>query len=489
MFLYGIIVPVIPFALEGRTHVKSDKVQYWVSVLIAVYGAALLAFSPICGWLADHTSSRRSPLLLGLAALLGSTVLLNVAPNVAVLIVARILQGASAAVVWVVGLALMADTVPQENLGQAFGYVGMGMSLGILVAPLLGGIVFERAGYDAVFAMAYALIGLDIVLRLALVEKKVAGRWNPVQAPGDENGRGGGVENLEEREGDIRDLAGTSTSAPGREKSPSSPTLQAPISQNHTHTHTHTLTPSPTPSHPPQQAKRPLRTRLPPLVSLLYSRRLLSALFGALIQAALMTSFDSVLALRAANIFHWHSTGAALLFLPLVIPSFIEPLVGYITDRIGPRYPAAFGFLLAVPPFVCLRYVTDNTIRDKVLICALLGIIGLALALTFPPFMAEISAVVAGKQAKMLEKGEKGYGEGGAYAQAYGLFNMAFAGGCLVGPLLAGFVVENRGWGTMSWVLGLLAGVTAIPTFLWMGGWIGDARKKKPAEGSGERDA
>ena len=121
MFLYGIIVPVIPFALEQRSTITKDRglslllsllsvpipyliltdptVQYWVSVLIAIYGAALLAFSPICGWLADRTNSRRSPLLLGLVALLGSTILLNVATKIDVWVVGRILQGASAAVV------------------------------------------------------------------------------------------------------------------------------------------------------------------------------------------------------------------------------------------------------------------------------------------------------------------------------------------------------------------------------------------------------
>lgn len=99
MFLYGVIVPVIPFAIQTRSHVEADRVQYWVSVLVAIYGASLLAFSPICGWLADRGASRRSPLLLGLVALLGSTVMLNVGDSVAILIVGRILQGASAAVV------------------------------------------------------------------------------------------------------------------------------------------------------------------------------------------------------------------------------------------------------------------------------------------------------------------------------------------------------------------------------------------------------
>jgi MFS family permease len=99
MFLYGVIVPVLPFALETRSHVEKKRVQYWTSVLIAIYGAALLAFSPVCGYLADRGASRRSPLLLGLFALLGSTVLLNVGNSVGIVIAGRILQGASAAVV------------------------------------------------------------------------------------------------------------------------------------------------------------------------------------------------------------------------------------------------------------------------------------------------------------------------------------------------------------------------------------------------------
>jgi len=101
MFLYGVIVPVLPFALQTRSHVEEDRVQYWVSVLIAIYGAALLALSPVCGYLADRGTSRRSPLLLGLFALLGSTVLLHVGNTVGIVIAGRILQGASAAVVFV----------------------------------------------------------------------------------------------------------------------------------------------------------------------------------------------------------------------------------------------------------------------------------------------------------------------------------------------------------------------------------------------------
>ncbi|KAK3081186.1 hypothetical protein LTR53_020486, partial [Teratosphaeriaceae sp. CCFEE 6253] len=55
------------------------------------------------------------------------------------------------------------------------------MSLAILLAPLLGGVVFAAAGYYAVFAMAFGLIVLDVILRLFMIEKKIAVRWLPEQ--------------------------------------------------------------------------------------------------------------------------------------------------------------------------------------------------------------------------------------------------------------------------------------------------------------------
>ena len=52
-----------------------------------------------------------------------ATLLLFLGQTVAVLTVARVLQGISAAVVWTVGLALIIDTVGSHNLGKTMGSV------------------------------------------------------------------------------------------------------------------------------------------------------------------------------------------------------------------------------------------------------------------------------------------------------------------------------------------------------------------------------
>ena len=128
IFLYSVVVPILPFALEQRAAVTSKDTQKWIAIFLAVYGAALGLGSLLFGYLADKTTSRRMPLLLGLLALGGSTAMLCAGRGLALLLAGRILQGLSASVVWTVGLALLSDTVPKEEVGQAMGYAASSYS-------------------------------------------------------------------------------------------------------------------------------------------------------------------------------------------------------------------------------------------------------------------------------------------------------------------------------------------------------------------------
>ena len=92
--------------------------------------------------------------------------------------------------------------------------------------------------------------------------------------------------------------------------------------------------------------------------------------------------------------------------------------------------------------------------------------------------MTEISLVVV----EIEQKRPGVFGKNGAMAQAYALFNLAFSGGCLVGPVWGGLVNQRAGWGTMTWTLGLLAFTTAIPTFLWVGGPVWKTQRRQHRE-------
>jgi hypothetical protein len=62
-------------------------------------------------------------------------------------------------------------------------------------------------------------------------------------------------------------------------------------------------------------------------------------------------------------------------------------------------------------------------------------------------------------------------------ATAYGLFNMAYALGILVGPLRGGYTRDKTNFGTMGWSLAVISGATAISTFLMVGGWVGNGKQ------------
>ena len=436
VFLYGIIVPVVPFALLERVNVSDRDVQHWVSILLAVYSVGLLVGSPILGWAVDKSKTRRLPLLLGLVVLAGATVMLCIGTSITILVIGRLLQGLSAAVVWTTGLALLVDTVGKEEVGQTMGIISMAYSIGILIGPLLGGVVYASRGYYAVFYMAFGLIALDILLRFSFIEKKVAARWLTLDNSTMSDSHG------------IAETGQNSHELRSRED-----TIE--------------IEAQPQPQDEAEQSPRP-RIRLPPVVTLLGSRRLLAAFWGCLVVAALTTAFDSTLPLYVKRIFDWNSLGSGLLFLALLLPSIIGPIIGRLSDKYGPRWPATIGFVASLPFWILLRLVTHDTLGQKVLLCVLLFLIGTCIAVSMTPLIAEFTYVVVAK-----EKQRPGlFGASGAYAQAYGLFNAAWAAGCIVGPIWAGFIQAKAGWATVTWTLGVLSAVSALPVMVYTGGLI-----------------
>lgn len=346
----------------------------------------------------------------------------------------RILQGISAAVVWVVGLALLVDTVPKAEVGQAMGLVFVAMSLGVLIGPLFGGFLFEKVGYDAVFAMAYGFIGVDVILRLLMVEKKLPQTTDMFQDADEKAFEASAKKTVE-----VKDGKHTVVSVEGGK-------LEEPWKDD---------------------LSKSTATKKPPaILVLLRSGRLLSCLWGVTATAILGSQFDSVLPIHVKDTFNWDSTAAGLSFLPITLTAFFSPVVGWAVDKYGPRWFVTAGFVALAPFEASLSLVTHNSLGQKAVMLTLLGMIGLCFDLTITPLLVEITAVVESK-----EKKQPGiFGAKGAMAQAYGLFNFAWALGSLVGPIWAGLVNERAGWATMAWSLAFLSLATSIPSAIWTGG-------------------
>jgi MFS family permease len=82
---------------------------------------------------------------------------------------------------------LNVDTVGEARVGQAMAYASSAMSIGLILGPVLGGVLYAQKGYYAAFGLAFAFIGLDLILRLILIEKKVALKYAPVIVADQEN--------------------------------------------------------------------------------------------------------------------------------------------------------------------------------------------------------------------------------------------------------------------------------------------------------------
>lgn len=228
------------------------------------YFVAQSASLAILGYLADRTESRRFPLLLGLLLLTGATAMLCVGTSIRTFLIGRTLQGMSAAMVWTAGLALLADNVEKEDLGHCLGYITAAMSVGTLLGPLSGGIVYDKCGYFAVYEMAFALIGLDIVLRFVIIEKKTAKKYlASIEGPSYDP-------LLPQLASDDDEESRSSYSTNNMIKSGSGP-LAIGSSQ-----------------------RSVWQRRLPPFLWLLSSRRLLVALLATMVWGVVATSFDAV---------------------------------------------------------------------------------------------------------------------------------------------------------------------------------------------------
>ena len=452
LFLYGLVVPILPYILTDRVHLPQSQVQSHVSGLLAAYAGASVLLSPVAGYIADRTSSRQLPFLTGLSALIAATALFFTGTSNAVLTVARVAQGASSAFVWTVGLSLCLDTVGVKNLGKTIGSIFSFISVGELFAPVVGGVLYDKAGIGAVAAVAVSILAVDFFMRLLVIEKKVAARYaaSPPSRETDES----------ESTSDSDTDADAATDAPLHDES--TPLIGA--------------TPPDDPYLIPSPSKQPALIRRMPILYCLRSPSLLTALLVALIQALLLAAFDATIPTHAAALYRFDSLRAGALFAPLGLANLLlGPLAGWAVDRYGTKPVGALGYAYLVPALALLRIPTAAPYpQQAILYGALLALSGCGLAVIGAPSIVEAGAVVE----RFHRRNPEFFGSEGPYAQLYGINSMVFSLGLAIGPVLAGGLTDRIGYGDMSAVLAGISGVTAVLCFVWLGGLPSMFRRK-----------
>jgi len=160
-FLYDMLVPLTPLS---KGHVLDEGHEEF---LYGAYALSVLILTPFFSWVAGRAGYKRC-LVGGAIAQVIATVLFAVAPSFEVLLIARFFQGASAAIIWTVGLALIAEGYPDQRV-RNFGFMMSVTTFGLIAGPMAGGLLFETSD-SLPYYLACFLTIVDLALRMALLQ-------------------------------------------------------------------------------------------------------------------------------------------------------------------------------------------------------------------------------------------------------------------------------------------------------------------------------
>lgn len=282
--------------------------------------------------------------------------------------------------------------------------------------------------------MGAAFLAVDFILRILIIEKKTAARYN-------ENGGDEDSSEVQSEQGeDAED---------GHEETEEDPLLRKKEEN------TYKVSPD-----------QPRAVRAFPLLVCLKNPRLLTALLLAFVQATLLGTFDATIPTVAQDYFGFSSLEGGLLFMALVLPYLVlGPVAGWAVDRYGAKPAAVIGFGYLAPVLVLLRLVQPGGKSQIIIYCALLALCGMGMAVIGSPSIVEAAYVV-----QMYHKANPDFfGEQGPYAQLYSINSMVFSLGLTIGPLVSGLLKDAIGYGNMNIVVAVLCFVTAVLSLLYIG--------------------
>jgi len=132
--------------LSGDLGVSVDE-GTWV---ITVFSAANAVSIPLTGWLTQRMGQVK--LFVGAILLFViASALCGIAPNLSVLLAARVLQGVAAGPLIPLSQALLLSTFPKDKGGSALSLWAMTATVGPIVGPALGGWITDRYSWSWIF--------------------------------------------------------------------------------------------------------------------------------------------------------------------------------------------------------------------------------------------------------------------------------------------------------------------------------------------------
>ena len=146
--------------MQGTLSASQDEITW---VLTSYIVAAAIA-TPLTGWLSDRFSVKRL-LIVSVAGFTIASALCGLSETLTEIIASRLLQGIFGASLVPLSQSILLDINPREKQGQAMAVWGMGVMVGPILGPTLGGWLTDSYNWRWVFFInlpigAFALFGI-----------------------------------------------------------------------------------------------------------------------------------------------------------------------------------------------------------------------------------------------------------------------------------------------------------------------------------------
>jgi MFS transporter, DHA2 family, multidrug resistance protein len=151
--------------IAGNMGASSDE-STWVLTSYLVSNAIVL---PITGWLVSLLGRKRF-FIICITVFTLSSLLCGIAPTLVILLISRVIQGAGGGGLQPMAQAILADTFPPEKRGLAFSVYGVTAICAPAIGPTLGGWITDNYTWRLIFLMNLPVGILALFLVLAYVE-------------------------------------------------------------------------------------------------------------------------------------------------------------------------------------------------------------------------------------------------------------------------------------------------------------------------------
>ena len=132
--------------IAGNLSATIDE-STWVLTSYLVANAIVL---PLTGWLARHFGRKRL-LMTSVAGFTVSSLLCGIAPNLPMLVIFRLMQGATGGAMQPLSQAVLLEAFPPHERGKAMGFWGLGIVVAPILGPVLGGWLTDTYSWRWVF--------------------------------------------------------------------------------------------------------------------------------------------------------------------------------------------------------------------------------------------------------------------------------------------------------------------------------------------------